>query len=268
MNFYPNYNQLHKYFIDNFFNYNEFTNKLENLTFDNELKVYDTKQQKFTELNETYRSKKFLFNDNQIIDSYLNIYNIETNTLEISNYFEFPPYILYLVKDQSINLIETIKLLDLTRYIIFNNYDENDDDIEDSIYLKNRISEYKIIICELNENNKKKDEKNSALQQTINDLKLKLRKANFNLMENQNIFTELHLDITEKDQIIEDLNKKNKEQSNIMKEQENKIIEQENKIKEQENKIKELESSYIYGTLKQIYDIYDGFKIFFSRIHF
>ena len=165
-------------------------------------------------------------------------------------------------------MIETIKLLDLTRYITFNNYDENDDDIEDSIYLKNRISEYKIIICELNENNKKKDEKNSALQQTINDLKLKLRKANFNLMENQNIFTELHLDITEKDQIIEDLNKKNKEQSNIMKEQENKIIEQENKIKEQENKIKELESSYIYGTLKQIYDIYDGFKIFFSRIHF
>ena len=143
---------------------------------------------------------------------YLNSYNIETNTLVISNYFEFPPYILYLVKEQPINLIETIKLLELTRYIIFNNYDENDDDIEDSIYLKNKISEYKIIICELNENNKKKDEKNSALQQTINDLKLKVRKANFNLMENQNIFTELHLDITEKDQEIEDLNKKNKEQ--------------------------------------------------------
>ena len=68
MNFYPNYNQLHNYFMNNFFNYNEFINKLENLTFDNELKVYDTKQQKFTELNETYRSKKFLINDILIND--------------------------------------------------------------------------------------------------------------------------------------------------------------------------------------------------------
>jgi hypothetical protein len=265
MNFYPNYNQLHKYFIDNFSDYNKFINKLESLTFNSELKVYDTKQQKFTDLNETYRSKKFLFGDNQIIDSYLNSYNIETNTLEISNYFEFPPYILYLFKDhpQPINISDAIKLLDLTRYIIFNNHDENDDededDIEDSIYLKNRISEYKIIICELNENIKNKDKKNIDLQQIINDLKLKVRKANFNLMENQNIFTDLHHDIIERDQMIE-------KQNNRITEQNNRIIEQNNRIIEQNNRITELESSYIYGTLKQIYDIYDGFKIFFNRI--
>ena len=82
-NFLTNYiwNQLKSDILmvhDNFFNYNEFTNKLENLTFDNELKVYDTKQQKFTELNKTYRSKKFLINE---INNKLNISIFNCNFL-------------------------------------------------------------------------------------------------------------------------------------------------------------------------------------------
>jgi hypothetical protein len=247
MNFYPNYNQLNNYFVNNFNDYCDFVNKLEDLIFDSELKVYDTKQEKNTELNQTYKSKKFLSANNIIFDSYLNKFNTLTNTLEIVNYFEFPPYILYLIKDTNIDVTHAIKILNLTKYIIFNNHNEDIDDIEDIIYLKNKLAEYKFNVKEINDNLNKKNEKITELYSIINQLKLKNRKANFNLMENQNVFSELHAEIYEKDQLI-----KHKDQI---------IDEKYNQIQELNKKINEYESSFLFS-------IYEGFKVLFSRIHF
>ena len=69
-------------------------------------------------------------------------------------------------------------------------------------------------------------------------------------MENQNIFSELHVDMCEKEQELKTQNEEIKKQNE--------------EIKKQEQKIDNYESSFIY----KIYTIYDGFYNFFSRIHF
>jgi hypothetical protein len=273
MNLYPNFYDLNKYFIDNFIDYNKFLNELQDITFSDTLEIYDVKhnEQKPTFLNNNYNSKIYLHIDNYIVDTYLNIYDFDKNQLYIQNYINFPPYILYLIKDKIITkpdqkIINYAKiLLDLTKYIIFNynndNEDINDDDIEDFIYLKNKIGEYKYEIDELNKLIINKDTLINNYFLKINELKLKNRKCNFTLMENQNLFAELHAELCEKEIQIEE----------IIKEKDNQIKDKDDIIKQKDDIIKQkeyLESKLIFKVYKYLSDIYDGFYILISRIHF
>jgi vacuolar-type H+-ATPase subunit I/STV1 len=284
MNLYPNYNSLNNFFINNFNDYTKFVNELHDLNFNDSIKVFDKIQNKLTDLNDNYNSKIFLIFENFIIDSYLNIFNKDINQLEIQNYIQFPPYILYLIKDTftikscTEDLCYAKGLLKLTKYVIMHNDNdiENDEkDIEDTIYLKNQIKEYKSKLSEKEYIILKKEEKTKEHLKIISELKLKLRKANFTLMENQNIFSELHVDINEKDLEIE----KQKQEINKQKQEIEKKIEEINKQKQEINKQKQeietqkkelyyYESSILYYTYKYFYDIYDGLYIFISRIRF
>jgi len=278
---YPNYNSLNNFFIENFTDYTKFINELDNLTFNDTIKVFDRIQDKYTELNDTYNSKQFIIFENFIVDSYLNSFDISENQLDIQNYIQFPPYILFLIKEKitekpTIDDINNKKaLLKLTKYVIIHNNqndnDDNDEDIEDTIYLKNKLSEYKFKLNETEHIISKKEDKINELNKIITELKLKLRKANFSLMENQNIFSELHVDMCEKE---EELKKQNKEiktqqeeintQQEDIKKQNEEIKKQQEEIKKQNEEIYNYESSFIY----KIYTIYEGFYIFFSRFHF
>ena len=100
MNLYPNYNSLNNFFIENFIDYIKFINKLDNLVFDDAIKVFDRIQDKYTYLNDNYNSKIFLIFENFIVDSYLNVFDVEQNQLDIKNYIQFPPYILFLIKEK------------------------------------------------------------------------------------------------------------------------------------------------------------------------
>ena len=264
MNLYPNYYSLNNFFIDNFNDYTKFINDLNRLTFDDNVIVYDKIHNKYTDLNDNYNSKIFLKIENFIVDSYLNIFIISENKLYIQNYIQFPPYILYLIRDKIMNVptIDDIgyakELLKLTKYVIIhNNHDEECVDIEDSIYLRNQINQYKLKLNETEYIITKKDDRINELNKLITELKLKLRKANFSLMENQNIFAEIHVDITERDLELD-------EQKKIIDKQEQLIKKQEEEIKKQEEEIKYYESTFIY----KIYTIYEGLYIYFSRIRF
>ena len=170
MNLYPNYNSLNNFFINNFNDYTKFVNKLQDLNFNKSIKVYDKIVDKYTDLNDNYNSKIFLIFENFIIDSYLNIYNKQINQLDIQSYIQFPPYILYLIKDTitikscTEDLSYAKALLQLTKYVIIHsdNDIENDDvDVEDAIYLKNQIKEYKYKLSEKEYIISKKEEKNN-----------------------------------------------------------------------------------------------------------
>jgi len=286
MNLYPNYYSLNNFFInnfnDNFNDYEKFVDNLKLLNFNDTIRVFDKNAGKYTDLNDNYNSRIFLKFENFIVDSYLNIFIISENQLNIQNYVEFPPYILFLIKDKitdrpTINDIEYAKaLLKLTKYIIIhNNHNNNDEDIEDSIYLKNQIIQYKSELNDIKYYMEKKDGKIDELNQNITELKLKLRKANFSLMENQNIFSELHIDMCEKDQEIEkqkqeiekqklEIEKQKLEiekQKIEIEKQKLEIEKQKIEINKQHQNIENYESTYIY----KLYSIYEGLYIYFSR---
>ena len=275
MDLYPNYDQINKFFIDNFDDYVWFLESLIKLDFNDGLKVNDIKQNKTTELNFIYNSKKFLTFENYIVDIYLNIYYPESNVLEIQNYIQFPPYVLYLIKysiitkpDQS-DIKYAINILNLTRYLIFNyNESDNDDDIEDFIYLKNKLKELKFTICEMNEINKANNDLNNDKDQIIKELKEKIKKNNMTLMENQNIFMDLHCDLCEKDQMLEEKEKLIEENKKIIEEKEKTIQDKDVINKELLKNIQTMESMFVYKSYKYFYDIYEGFNIFFSRFRF
>jgi len=293
MNLYPNYNSLNNFFINNFHDYTKFVNQLQDLNFNDTIKVFDKIIDKYTDLNDNYNSKIFIVNENFIIDSYLNIFNKDINQLDIQNYIKFPPYILYLIKDTftikscTEDLSYAKSLLKLTKYVIMHNdkdkdNDDNDDDIEDAIYLKNQIKEYKYNLSEKEYIIFKEEEKTKEHLKIISELKLKLHKAYFNLMEDQNIFSELHVDVNEKDHEInkqkEEIEKqtqqieKQKEEINKQKEEINKqtqqIEKQTQQIEKQKKELYYYKSSFVYSTYKYFYDIYDGLYIFISRIRF
>lgn len=232
MNLYPNFNSLNTFFCENFNDYDKFTKNLKKIEFTDDTNIYDFKYINNTKINSTYNPKKIYETPDFIIDSYFNLYVKSLNIVYIHNYINFPEYVLYLLYEEINNNInnninekidlesfvnntiiklkdftdKALTLLKLTKYIIINrnsnSNSNNDDDIEDTIYLKNKLEEYKFNHSELNYIIAKKDQKIVDLNKTISELKLKNRKANFTLMENQNIFSELHVEISEyKDQI-------------------------------------------------------------------
>jgi hypothetical protein len=314
MNSYPNYNSLNTFFFENFNDYDKFVKTLEKIEYNDNITVFDFKNTNNINLNQTYNAKKLYETANFIIDSYFNLYIKSRNMLYIHNYVNFPEYVLYLINetinriisdvdddvdvdgiDDFINKLKEISdkalsLLKLTKYIIINfNSNNKEDDIEDMTYLKNRLEEYKFKLSELEYVTIKKDHKIDDQNKIISELKLKNRKANFTLMENQNLFSELHVEVFEKVQDIdkqkeeidkhkEEINKqkeeinKQKEEIDKQKEEINKQKEEINKQKEEIDKQKEEIDKQKEEINKQkstfLNNIYDGFYVLFSRIHF
>jgi hypothetical protein len=160
-------------------------------------------------------------------------------------------------------------LLNLTKFIIFNTRDtEIEDDIEDTIYLKNRLKETKFTIDDLKNEIEIKNKKIIDQLELINHIKLKNRKLNFKLIENDDLFGKLDNDTRELNEKIISLEYEGTSKENKIKDQENKIKDQENKIKNQENKIKEMENTFIYRCNNNLQYMMDGLNILFNRFHF
>jgi hypothetical protein len=283
MNLYPNYNYLQSYFKNNFDDYNDFLNvHIKKFNIDANLKIIDLKFNKYFILSDTYCLKKIIETDNFIIDIYLNLFDKKANTFYIHNYIIFPEYILYLLFDQIKNIIidvngeislqllldklqnitkKGLDILRLTKYIIINddsNDNSDDTDIEDMIYLKNKLKETKFQLYELKCSNDITEKKINEQYRIINDLKLKNRKINFALMENQDLISQLQVDMNENINIKEEQIKEQQEQ---LKQQQEQIKQQQEQLKQQQEKINYYESSFIYR-------MFDGFYILFSRFHF
>jgi hypothetical protein len=169
---------------------------------------------------------------------------------------------LQLLLDKLQNITKKgLDILRLTKYIIINddsNDNSDDTDIEDMIYLKNKLKETKFQLYELKCSNDITEKKINEQYKIINDLKLKNRKINFALMENQNLISQLQVDMNENINIKEEQIKQQEEQ---IKQQEEQIKQQQEQIKEQQEQINYYESSFIYR-------MFDGFYILFSRFHF
>ena len=290
MNLYPNYKYLQSYFKNTFDDYNDFLNvHIKKFDIDVNLKIIDLKFNKYFELLDTYCLKKIIETDNFIIDIYLNLFDKKSNTFYIHNYIIFPEYILYLLFDQIKNIIidvneekslqllidklqnitkKGLDILRLTKYIIINddsNDNSNDTDIEDMVYLKNKLKETTFQLSELKCSNDIKEKKINEQYRIINDLKLKNRKINFALMENQDLISQLHVDMNENMNIKEEQLKQQQEQ---LKQQQEQLKQQQEQLKQQQEQIKQQQEQINYYESSFIYRVFDGFYILFSRFHF